>query len=228
MKPSAAVLFALLSLLVGSCAAPPVGSSPASSTTSSPTPLVVANTPLATPAPTPAPPVATPVVTPPVAPTEPASVPPPASATPSFAAEPPTAQLRLPDGSLVSGKLASWCYGTACADIILGPIEQLPKLQLTKAGDELELSLPTPHRFVYWRAQYGSSAEGDAPLELLAEGGVPYPDPDEAQPEPASPAPELASAVFRAPPSGSWILRVQVSFAGGAGNAPYYWHAVVP
>lgn len=235
MKPYAAVLVALLSLVAASCATPPAGSSPpsgsapSSSTTATPTPLVVANTPIATRAATAPPPVATPPVDPPtVAPTQPASLPPPASPTPSADAEPPTAQLRLPDGSLVSGKLGSWCYGTACADIILGPIEQLPRLQLTKAGDELELLLPTPHRFVYWRAQYGASADGDAPLKLLAEGGVPYPDPDEAQPMPASPAPELASAVFRAPPSGSWLLRVQISFAGSQGSAPYYWHAIVP
>lgn len=231
MNPSAAHLCVLLGLLVGACATPPAASSPSSTTAASTSPISSppVATPISTRPPTAPPPVATPTLaTPALAPTEPASTPPPTSPTPGANEEPPTAQLRLSDGSLVSGKLGSWCYGTACADIILGPIEQLPRFQLTRAGGELEVSLPPPHRFVYWRAQYGSSTDGGTPLELLAEGGVPYPDPDVVQPTPASPAPKLASASFGAPPSGSWLLRVELSFAEGQGSAPYYWHAIVP
>jgi hypothetical protein len=146
----------------------------------------------------------------------------PGIATPTHENEPPLAQLAPVDGSAVTGRLGSWCYGSACADVIPGPANLQPLLELPAA--ELELALPAPHRFVYWRVLY-RDADDDAPMEILAEGGARYPDPDEVAATPQTPLPELAAVTLPAPPAGDWLLQVQLEFAGQLGNASYYWHA---
>lgn len=151
---------------------------------------------------------------------------PPSSPAPEDS--PPIAELRLPDGSAVAGKQGSWCYATSCADIVPGPTRLLPTVELPGAAAEVQITLPSPARFVYWRAHYRDAAKERAPRILLAEGGYRYPDPDEVPATAGTPLSELSSADFRGPPSGSWVIEVQLSFAGGLGEASYYWHAVVP
>jgi hypothetical protein len=151
----------------------------------------------------------------------------PGIATPDHEGEPPLAGLGPVGGSAVTGRLGSWCYGSACADVIPGPANLQPLLELPAAA-QLELELPAPHRFVHWRVLYRDADDDDAPMEILAEGGARYPDPDEVAPTSQTPPSELAAVTLPAPPAGDWLLQVQLEFAGQLGNASYYWHATVP
>lgn len=187
---------------------------PAATETLSPTTATAPPSPTATPATTPTAPSA--------APTAAASIP------ASTAGEaPPLAELRAAGGPLVPGKQGSWCYASACADIVVGPADALPEIRLPEVGALIELALPAPHRFVYWRAVYRDAEDETAEEMVLAEGGS-RPDPDVVQPSGSTPPSELTSVAFEGPPSGSWVLRISLAFAGGLGDAAYYWHAVVP
>jgi hypothetical protein len=181
-------------------------------------------------------PVASPSLVPPTVSPLPSAPPPTASPTASTAPQPssplpepgelpPLAVLRTVDGAPIEAKHGSWCYGDSCADVVAGPIDLLPLLSLDGPDAQLELSLPPPYRFVYWRVRYRDAAD-----DYLGtpEGGTRYPDPDYPVPSGLPVIVELESASFAGPPSGSWILVVQLSHAPELGDATYYWHAAVP
>jgi hypothetical protein len=148
--------------------------------------------------------------------------------TPARGEPPPIARVEATGGDPVEGRLGSWCYGSACADVIPGPTALQPTLELAGPGAEIEHSLQTPYRFVHWRVVYAVDPD-EYPGTILAEGGERYPDPDGPPPPPgATPIPELESAAFAGPPTGFWLLAVHLSFADELGDAVYYWHAVVP
>jgi hypothetical protein len=140
--------------------------------------------------------------------------------------QPPLAEL-VANGSRVAGRLGSWCYGNACADIVPGPAELQPRVELAGPATELSFELPPPERFVYWRASYRATDDETSDMTILGEGGNRNPDPDVVRPE-STPLPELSAATFTAPPPGEWLLEIRVQFPEGRGDAPYYWYAVVP
>jgi len=126
---------------------------------------------------------------------------------------PPLAQLRLPDGTLQPAALGSYVYGGAAADGPWLPARVLPAVEVD-AGASLVLSVP-PLRFVRWGARYADARDEAADIiSPLAAGG------DNVA--------SMESAVLPAPPSGPWVMMVQLYFADEAGDAAYYWHVVVP
>lgn len=213
------LLLLLLSLSVVACGTQgltgPTSPAPTATVPASPSPVPATATPTISPPPNPSP-TATDATTP-----QP-SIPLPEPGDP-----PPLAILRTTDGAPIEARQGSWCYGDSCADVIVGPIELLPLIILDGPGAQLELSLPAPHRFVYWRVRYREAAD-DYLGTVLAEGGTRYPDTDHPPPSPAPVIVELESATFAGPPSGSWVLVVQLSLAPELGDATYYWHASVP
>jgi hypothetical protein len=150
----------------------------------------------------------------PVATGTPSATNPPGS-TPSPSTGPPVAFLRGGDAP-IAGWLGSFCWKGLCGDVPqVAPKAQLPTLSF--ASDDLELVLAADAPFVRWFASYGADART---LEPLADGGSAF-DPDAVS---ASPPPQLTAATFAPPPSGDWVLTVQVFFTNG--DAMYAWHAV--
>jgi hypothetical protein len=138
-----------------------------------------------------------------------------------FVAElPPAAELRLPDGPTVEGQLGSWCYYDGCADSPAPLKSALPALDIRRRAG-LTFGFAEGDQFAYVEVQY--SAESDfTPVVDLASGGT-YVDPDTN----ATQGPLLSEFSFDGPPSGDWVLEIQVRFPGEVGDAPYYWHAMV-
>ena len=126
---------------------------------------------------------------------------------------PPDALLTLPDGTQQAGALGSYFYGGAAADSPWLPAHSLPPLEVA-SGATLRLTAP-PLEFVRWSARYAEAADVDAsmitPLAAGGEGSV-----------------GMTSATLPAPPSGSWVVSVQLYFADDEGDATYYWHVSVP
>ena len=126
---------------------------------------------------------------------------------------PPLAQLGLPDGSRQAAALGSYDYGGAAADGPWLPARGLPAVEV-QAGSKLTLSV-APLRFVRWGARYADAADEQANvISPLAAGG--------------DGVASLESALLPAPPSGSWVVMVQLYFADEEGDAAYYWHLQVP
>ena len=126
---------------------------------------------------------------------------------------PPAALLTLPDGTQQAGALGSFFYGGAAADAPWLPARVLPTLE-APAGGSLVLAVP-PLEFVSWGARYADAADEDADvINPLASGG--------------DGAAALRQAKLPAPPSGSWVVAVQLFFADEEGDATYYWHVTVP
>jgi hypothetical protein len=192
----------LLIMLVLACR--PVGSTTPEPMAASPSP-----TPVPTANPTDAPPAPTSTPTPTPTPT------PNAEATDRLPLPPPIAFLVLPDGSRVDGTLGSYDYDGAALDAPWLPATALEDVLLPAADAPLIISLPEPDRLVRWGARYADAADEEADvISQLAAGG------DGATP--------LGSGSFSGPPSGSWVLAVQLFFADEQGDASYYWHVVVP
>ncbi len=141
-----------------------------------------------------------------------------ASASPSAAASfdrPPEGALGYADFA-DAGWLGSYCWHGTCADVPAVPEkDQLP--QVVVPGDETLIFSLDDGSFVRWIAQYGAD---DSALTVLGEGGEPL-DPDAATATPEA----LHWAEFDSPPSGDWLVRVQVFFADG--DASYFWHVIV-
>lgn len=133
---------------------------------------------------------------------------------------PPTAELRLPNGTSVEGQLGSWCYDGGCADSPAFPKSLLPALDI-RASAELRFTFAEGDQFAFARALYAPDSE-TYPFRDLASGGT-YVDPDTN----ATPGPLLTSFTFDAPSKGDWVLKVNIRFPGQLGDAPYYWHAMV-
>jgi hypothetical protein len=127
---------------------------------------------------------------------------------------PPAARLALSDGSSSEGALGSYDYDGASADGPWLPARSLSPFYVP-AGSHLRLSLDPPASFVRWGARYAAADDetGDL-ISQLAAGG------DEQTP--------LATAELPAPPSGAWVVVIQLYFANEEGDAAYYWHLVVP
>jgi len=134
---------------------------------------------------------------------------------------PPVGELELPDRAAVAGYLGTWCYASACADIIPPNKADLPLIDVS-GGADLTFTLAETHPFAYWTVDYALE-QGDGSASRLDEGGS-YVDPDMA---PATSPPELSTFTFESPPAGDWVLEVRLQFAGGLGDARYYWRAVV-
>lgn len=127
---------------------------------------------------------------------------------------PPTARLALPTGSASDGAPGSYDYDGASADAPWLPAHSLPPFDVP-AGTTLRLSLDPPVPFVRWGARYAAADDetGDLISQLAAGGDGQNP---------------LAMAEVPAPPSGAWVVMVQLFFADEAGDAAYYWHLIVP
>lgn len=126
---------------------------------------------------------------------------------------PPLARLALPDGSLHEAALGSYDYGGAAADAPWLPARILPTIEV-EAGTPLMLSV-APLHFVRWGARYADARDEQANvISPLAAGG--------------DGVASLESALLPAPPSGSWVVMVQLYFADEEGDAAYYWHLQVP
>jgi hypothetical protein len=134
--------------------------------------------------------------------------------TPS-SARPPAAALGYSDFA-ETGWLGTYCWQGLCADVFELPAkEDLPIV--AAEGESLIFSMEDGE-FSKWVVQYGP--DGDS-LATLDRGGEAI-DPDVAPTK----SPDLMSFVeFDNPPSGDWLLTVQVFFAEG--DATYGWHVIV-
>lgn len=129
-------------------------------------------------------------------------------------AAPPTACLALPAGDSQDGALGSYDYDGASADGPWLPARSLPSVDVP-AGSTMRLSLDPSVPFVRWGARYAAADDEAAELiTQLAAGG-------DGQAR-------LATAELPAPPTGAWVVMVQLYFADEEGDAAYYWHLVVP
>jgi hypothetical protein len=121
------------------------------------------------------------------------------------------------DADAVEGWPGSYCWHGACADAAAVPSkDQLPSV--VGGGDDLDFSLSGGATFVRWRATYADDAD-DSPT-TLGQGGEGF-DPD------ANPSGEhelLSAVTFGSPPSGDWVVVVQVFFE--AGDLSYAWHVI--
>ncbi|HUG47336.1 MAG TPA: hypothetical protein VMP67_02875 [Candidatus Limnocylindria bacterium] len=200
-----------IALLAAVAACVPVGNPPTDAPAQSPAVTSLGSPSQAVPSPQPTPPLVTPrtTATAPPPPTDAPATDAPASSEPM----PRDALMTLPDGTQHAGALGSYFYGGAAADSPWLPARVLPALE-APAGSSLVLSVP-PLEFVSWGARYADAADEEADvISPLASGG------DGATP--------LESATLPAPPSGSWVVAVQLYFAQEEGDATYYWHVTVP
>ena len=142
--------------------------------------------------------------------------PPPTSAGESLLA-PPIATLQSAGGVVHAGVLGSWSYRDAFADAPWQSAEGLARIELAAAAALLTVAMPPPATFSRWSARYAAAADptGDV-VRPLGSGGA---DDDSDR---------LAAATFEGPPSGEWVIEVQLTFADGDGSAAYYWYVAVP
>jgi hypothetical protein len=130
---------------------------------------------------------------------------------------PPPRGLLRGDADAVEGWPGSYCWHGTCADAAAVPSkDQLPSV--VGGGDDLDFSLSGGATFVRWRATYADDSD-DSPT-TLGQGGEGF-DPD------ANPSGEhelLSAVTFGSPPSGDWVVFVQVFFE--AGDLSYAWHVI--
>lgn len=205
--------------------ASPSASAPLVSPTASPT-LNPTASPAMSPSSAPDDPSPTPIPVSPSPTVAPTASPHPTSAiasAPPISVPPPIPRLSASADSGIRGERGTWCLGNECADIIPSPIEQLPTVRLGASGDTLRVTVPVDVYFVFWRASYTDGEGEPYPPTVLGEGGQRI--------DPSDPAPGpvifLNGASFEGPPSGSWILDLQLSFAEPIGDAHYKWALVV-
>jgi hypothetical protein len=118
-------------------------------------------------------------------------------------------------GTAVAGWLGTYCWDGHCLDA--PPHADKDALPLLEAdGGELTFRLADGSLIGEWVASYAEDAGGER--TELARGG-------EFDPDISGASPEIAEGAFTAPPSGDWIVHVQV-FAPD-GDASYWWHVVV-
>ena len=119
--------------------------------------------------------------------------------------EPPSAALLVPNGDPVIGQLGSYTWGQAGSDA-----PWLPGTIATADGSRsLRFGLSFDVPVAEWRARYATPGDvAPARPVALAVGALPL---------------EVA-----APPVGSWTVALTVVFAGGRGDATYYWRVEIP
>jgi hypothetical protein len=150
--------------------------------------------------------------------TTPSSAATPASATPSAAIAtpsaprspdaaadgPPVAMLAAEGGDPVDGQLGTYTWGGSGSD---APWLHGVRVAIG-AGEPLNVAFRPPVAVDSWRARVvPASADGPAGARLLGYG--------------------LGDPLFGAPEAGTWTVEVHVVFAGGAGNASYFWQLAV-
>ncbi len=118
---------------------------------------------------------------------------------------PPDAALLVPDGDPVIGQLGSYTWGDSGSDSpwLPGAIAPADGSRSLRFG--LSFDVPVAE----WRARYATPGEAAPARPVgLAVGALPL---------------EVA-----APPVGSWTVALTVVFAGGRGDATYYWRVEIP
>jgi hypothetical protein len=137
----------------------------------------------------------------PAAPASPVSSPSPADGP---GGEPPDATLLVPDGEPIVGQLGGWTWGDSGADS--------PWL----SGTPVTVDRGGPLAF-------GLSV--DVPVDDWAARYAPPGDPFPTAPLPLAKGDARIEVV--APPPGTWTVVLRLTFAGGFGDASYYWHVRV-
>jgi hypothetical protein len=144
-------------------------------------------------------------------PTPPASegatvAPSPSDPSPSLAGRdaPPDAVLAADGGDPVTGQLGTFVWFDTGSDV-----PWLPGAPLrVGAGEPLTLWLIPGGAIEGWTARYvPAAAESPAGAKALGEG--------------------TGSVAFEAPEAGDWTVQVSITFAGGAGEAAYFWRLEV-
>jgi len=195
-----AIALALAACTVGAPATPTL------SPTASPT---LAPTPTATPVPTPtASPTVPPITLPSPGGTGAAPCPSDSAGEPAV---PPDAQLTGADGAAVKGSLGSYTFCGTSADALPPRAQTVAAVAL---GSPATVSIQmlggwgvTGYRAGHWPA---AEWQGDE----IALGNATYTEP-------------VIATSFDGPPSGDWMLAVDVAFPAN-GDATYYWHVTVP
>lgn len=122
----------------------------------------------------------------------------------TMAADPPVAALAAEGGDSTDGQLGTYAWGDGGSD---GPWLRGARIAVG-SGEPLTLSLRPATSVTSWSARsVPSTADGPAGATVLGEGtGRPR---------------------FTAPEPGTWTVEVHVVFAGGLGNASYFWQLAV-
>jgi hypothetical protein len=126
---------------------------------------------------------------------------------------PPIARLLLPDGTATPGTLGSFAYRESYADAPWLPAAALEPVDLPAGRPALVIGVLPGRQFERWNAIY--AAANDPAADVLVPLAAGQGDPRERV--------EISS-----PPSGEWVVQVQLVFAEGDGDAVYYWRVDVP
>lgn len=210
MRQAALSLVAVAVLVSCQGALAPAATAPPPTTT--PT-----STPTASPGPTPtlgAPPSLAASTVPPTEPTPTTQVADPcASSTSDDPATPPEALIEPIDGGEpIAGRLGSYTYCDVAADALPPRSESLTTVALEGPAQIVLSVADGGEGLVGYRAGYWTASEWQG--DEVALGAH----------ETAAP---LTTTEFVGPPTGDWMLAVNLTFAGG-GSALYYWHVTVP
>jgi hypothetical protein len=117
---------------------------------------------------------------------------------------PPDAVLAVDGGDPVTGQLGTYVWFGTGSD---SPWLQGAPLRVGP-GEPLTLRLIPDGAIEHWTARYVAAAAGDpSGARPLGQGSV--------------------SVQFGAPESGDWTVEVSITFAGGAGEAAYFWRLEV-
>ncbi|MGH2474960.1 MAG: hypothetical protein ACRDIL_06825 [Candidatus Limnocylindrales bacterium] len=127
-----------------------------------------------------------------------------ATVAPDVAARPPAASLAVEGGEPVVAQLGTYAWGDTGSDS-----PWLPGAPLAVGGDEtLHVTFDRAVDVAEWTARFvPSAATGPAEAQILGSGAGP--------------------GSFVTPPAGSWTVEVHVTFAGGVGEASYFWKVAV-
>jgi hypothetical protein len=120
---------------------------------------------------------------------------------PASLGEPPVATLAAEGGDAVAGSLGSFTWGDGGSDS-----PWLPGARVSAgAGEPLTVMLPGHVPVDGWLAKRvaAGTLDGAVAVSLGKGSGAPI--------------------TFKAPPRGSWSVRVEVMFGDGLGSATYYW-----
>lgn len=119
---------------------------------------------------------------------------------PSTGDGPPSAVLSAEGGDPVSGQLGTYTWRETGSDS-----PWLPGAPIRAgAGEPLSISIDPPTDVMTWQARYvPATADGPDGATSLGQGS--------------------GSPAFEAPAAGSWTIHVRITFAGGAGDANYFW-----
>ena len=143
----------------------------------------------------------------PAGPTAAVSAQPAAPATDRPPDEAPVAWL-IADGDRFPGAIGGYVFGTSSSSAPWLPATALSPVTVA-AGTTLAVELDDRATIASWGARYAAASDttGDR-LRGLGE----------------APGPPIE---FAAPPAGTWVVSVVITYGGGLGDGAYYWHLVV-